>query len=274
MIIDTHVHVWELNDQHQPAPHAKIAPPRDRAPVEWLLDDMERFHIDHCVLVQSSAFGWDNSYVLDCLRRYPGQFRSIGLVDPLDAHNADALRAGMLAGLSGIRLHPVYYGDDVPWIDSTANDALWNVAAETGAILQFHMRPIHAPALRRMIARHPTVRVIVDHLAKPDVSEAPPYPSYRAVLDVASFNHVWVKIGDYQLASREPYPWRDTWPFVQAVRDAFGADRMLWGTGYPATARLVPLGQALAYVQYDLPSLTPDDVHAILDTSPRRLFGF
>jgi predicted TIM-barrel fold metal-dependent hydrolase len=274
MIVDTHVHVWALDETHQPAPDAKVSPPTDADPVEWLIEDMESFQIDHCVLVQSSAFGWDNTYMVECLERYPGLFQAIGLVDPLGPTNADDVRYWMTRGLSGFRFHPLYYPDDQCWIDSPSHDALWDAAGQTGAILQFHLWPRHAVPLARMIARHPNVRVIVDHLGKPDVTEAPPYPSFQPVLDLARFPLVWVKIGDYQIASRQLFPWRDTIPFIAALKEAFGPDRMIWGTGYAGKARLVPLEHALRYIREELPCLTTADVETILGSTPRRLFGF
>ena len=96
-------------------------------------------------------------------------------------------------------------------IDLPAHDALWRAAAETDAIMQFHLWPRHAVALARMIERHPDVRVIIiDHLSKPDVAEASPYPSFQPVLRLADLSKVWVKIGDYQIASQQPFPWPDT----------------------------------------------------------------
>jgi predicted TIM-barrel fold metal-dependent hydrolase len=274
MIVDTHVHVWALDDQHQPSADAKIGAPAEAAPVEWLIEDMESYPVDHCVLVQSSAYGWDNTYMVECLERYPGRFKAIGLVDPLGADNAAALRYWMGQGLSGFRLHPLYYPDEPCWIDSLAHDALWDAAAETGAILQFHLWPRHAIPFARMIARHPTVRVIVDHIGKPDVTELPPYPSFQPVLDLARFPLVWVKIGDYQIASKQDFPWSDTIPFVAALKDAFGPGRMIWGTGYPGRARLVPLAQALRYVREELPCLGPTDLEQVLGSTPRALYGF
>lgn len=272
-IIDTHVHVWALDDKHQPAVGAKVGPPTEAVPVEWLLDDMASEGIAHCVLVQSSAFSWDNTYMVECLERYPGRFAAIGLVDPLAPDNAAQLHHWMRQGLAGFRLHPLYYPDELGWIDSPAHDPLWRAAAETGAILQFHLWPRHAVPLARMIARHPTVRVIVDHIGKPDVTEAAPYPSFEPILRLADHPRVWVKIGDYQIASQQAFPWADTRPFVAALRRAFGPERMLWGTGYAGRARLVPLRQALDYVHNHL-ELTATDLDAILDRTPRALFGF
>jgi L-fuconolactonase len=273
VIIDTHVHVWALDEQHQPPKDGLFPPPQAGAPVEWLFDDMAAFGIDHCVLIQMSSMGWDISYVVECLERYPGRFKAIGLVNPLDPNNADHLRAAVKRGLSGVRLHPLYYPDRI-WVDSPEHDALWNAADDTGAILQFHMLPEHAVPLARMIARHPTVRVIVDHIGKPDVTEPSPHPSFDPVLRLADFPNVWAKIGDYQVASRQSFPWRDTVPFVAALRRAYGAERMIWGTGFPSKARLVPLRQAIEYVRQYLPCLSSADVDRILGETPRALFGF
>lgn len=276
--IDTHVHVWPLDDApgHQPAADGKVSPPDAAAPVEWLLQDMAEYHVAHCVLVQSSAFGWDNTYMVECLERYPGRFQAIGLVDPESPANARDLERWMAQGLAGFRFHPLYY-DREPrgawWVNAPEHDDLWVAAAATSAILQFHMLPRHAPALARMIERHPQVRVIVDHIGKPDVTEAPPYPSFDPVLRLADYPHIYAKIGDYQIASEQAFPWADTWPFVRLLADRFGAGRMLWGTGYPRTARLVPLAQALRYVEQELP-LTPDERRQILWDTPARLFGF
>ena len=274
MLIDTHVHVWPLDDApgHRPVEGAKVRAPEAAAPVEWLLQDMAEFGIDHCVLVQSSAFGWDNRYMVECLQQYPGKFRAIGLVDPLDQFNADQLWYWWNRGISGFRLHPLYYPELPLWIDSPAHDKLWQAAADTGAILQFHMHPHHAEALHRMASRHPRTRVIVDHIGKPDVTESPPYPSFEPVLRLADFPHTYAKIGDYQIASKQQFPWRDTWPFVALLKERFGVERMMWGTGYPRTARLVPLEQAREYVR-GLPCWEPGDLDQVLGETPRRLFG-
>ena len=274
MIIDSHVHVWALDDRHQPASDARIPHPREAAPVEWLLEDMQRVGIDRCVLVQSSAFSWDNSYVLECVERFPKLFRAIGLVDPLGEDPAGQLSLWMRRGLVGVRLHPVFYPHEPVWIDTPRHERLWAAAADTGAILQYHMLPAHAAPLARMVERRPDVKVLVDHLGKPDVTEAPPYPGYAGVLALAAYPNVWIKLGDYQLASRQSYPWPDTFPFVEALVRAFGPDRIVWGTGFPGRARLVPVEQALAYVQRDLPGLSADDRSRILGSTPRELYGF
>ena len=136
--------------------------------------------------------------------------------------------------------------------------------------MQFHMRPEHAGRLASIASRHPAVRVIVDHLGKPDLSTA---GSDLPTLALADRPNTWIKIGDYQIASQMDYPWPDLKPIVRRLRESFGTARMIWGTGFPGRARLVPLEQALDLVTNQL-DLSPDDIEDILWRTPRALFGF
>ena len=63
-IVDTHCH----------------ATPYWFEPVEILLDQMTRNDVDHAVLIQINGV-FDNSYLVECLRRFPGRFSGVGMVD-------------------------------------------------------------------------------------------------------------------------------------------------------------------------------------------------
>ena len=203
-IIDTHVHVWCRGTGPECRPRRRRGPvPTESVPVEWLIDDMGRTGISYAVLVQSSAFGTNNRYIVECLHRFPGKFRAIGLVHPLDTRAPRRLKEWASRGVSGFRFHPVFF-EDPSWLDAPSSDRIWDAAEETDSILQFHVRPEHGAGLASIAARHPNVRVIVDHLGKPDVSTE---GSDRPILALAELPNVWIKIGDYQIASEMDYPW-------------------------------------------------------------------
>jgi predicted TIM-barrel fold metal-dependent hydrolase len=273
-IIDTHVHVWELGKGpgRQVDPTSPIRPVKQSGTVESLLEDIDRHGIDHCVLVQHSSFGADNTYILECLRRVPGRFRAIGLIDLFSPRAPQHVEELMAQGLSGFRLHPTYF-QDASWLDGPQSEAVWRAAERTNAILQFHMRPVHADAIGRMAGRHPNVRVIVDHMGKPDVTEPAPYRAFRHVADLASYPNIWMKIGDYEKASDQGFPWRDTWPFVEILHDRFGTNRLLWGTGFPGPLRRVPLDLAVRYITTELPFSAAERQDILWDT-PASLFSF
>jgi predicted TIM-barrel fold metal-dependent hydrolase len=83
-----------------------------------------------------------------------------------------------------------------------------------------------------------------------------------------------VKISGYAKFSREAYPYRDTWPYVQALADAFTLDRCIWGSDWP----FVRASERTDYAPMLtlLESLFPDgnDRNRLLWQTPRSLFGF
>ena len=270
-IIDTHVHVWcrGTGPECRPSSTARIPIPSESVPVEWLIDDMQRTGISYAVLVQSSAFGANNRYIVECLERFPGTFRAIGLVHPLDTRAPRRLKEWASRGVSGFRFHPVFF-EDASWLDAPSSDRIWDAAEETDSILQFHLRPQHAESLASIASRHPNVRVIVDHLGKPDVSTP---GSEAPILALADRPNTWIKIGDYQIASNMDYPWPDLKPLVAKLSESFGTERMIWGTGYAGRARLVPLEDAIDLVRNHL-DLSQAAIDDIFWRTPLALFGF
>ena len=240
MIVDAHVHVWEVPPiapvgQTSPKP---IMPQREAGTAEELIDDMDANGVDKAVLVQTSFSTWDNGYVADSARKYPDRFVAMGLVDPLDPDNASVVRYWVEErGMAGFRFHPMYY-DDEEILTVDRNAAMWEAIDDIGAVVQLQMIAEHAPQVAVVAADHPTIPIVLDHLAYPQFSEAPYFASHSQVLKLARFPNVYVKVSDMHDHSGEDFPYRDIHPFVRQVQDAFGTDRLMWGTGYPGTQRV------------------------------------
>jgi len=142
-------------------------------------------------------------------------------------------------------------------------------------------------------ARFPRLVLIVDHLGlrQPplDSPEDPPFKSLPQLLDLARFPNVNVKLCGLPSLSREPYPYRDLAPQLRAVVDAFGADRLMWGSDITRFAGRIGIGrfqlprtlghypgkhtyaESLHLVR-DSDVLTAREKEAILEGTVRRLF--
>src|SRR5207248_2924961 len=71
-----------------------------------------------------------------------------------------------------------------------------------------------------------------------DLTAADPLPEFKKLLALARYANVWAKVSELSVISpsgRSPY--RDTHAWVRRLYDAFGPDRLLWGTGFPGAAR-------------------------------------
>lgn len=96
------------------------------------------------------------------------------------------------------------------------------------------------PEIARLAGAVPDLRVVLDHLGKPTVgtADAPAAPTMewvRDLDDLARHPNVWCKLsglpaeagGDWSVAQLEP--------FLDAAADAFGAERLMWGSDWPVS---------------------------------------
>ena len=238
MIIDTHVHVWEIDPPKYPV--GPTSPtwntyPDEAGTAEELLEEMDAEGVDRSVLVQTSWSTWDNGYIADSVARFPDRFIGHGMIDPQDPENADQARYWIKErGLVGFRFHPMYYPDDKVLLRK-ANGPLWEEIAATGAIVQFHTRAAFADQVAEVARRCPKNSLIIDHMGYPQVDEDP--TTFQPILDLAQFDNVHFKLSDVHGRSKEDFPFADVHPRIKMLLDAFGVDRTMWGTGFPGHHR-------------------------------------
>ena len=275
-IVDTHMHVWKIDPPRytleQTLPDVPL--PTGDAPIEDVLADNAAVGVAHTVLVQPSTSGWNNRYVVESAAAHPDLFAAHGLIDPDARTNAADLRTWMAAGMAGFRLNMVRDRDPA-WVSAPRNYALWETAQELGAVINVQMHPPQAWRLLEIANRYPGVKVVVDHLGKPDITEPPPYPYFSNILALSDLPNTYVKVSALSLASRtKEYPYRDVFPWVKMLYEAFGAARLLWGTGYPGARRSLPLDKELAIITQHLPFLLEDDKRWVLGRTAMTIWSF
>ena len=282
-VVDTHMHVW--SDQPASFPFAHPFDPAFKAPackatVDMLLDDMDANGVTHCILVQVIFHGWDNRYVAHCAKLHPKRLKAHGLIDPTDPEVAKKLEYWVKEqGLSGMRFSPIYYKGKDDWLNARSSDALWKRAEELGAVFNFFISTPQLPKLEDMVKRFSGVQVVIDHLAQADLKVEDPLPELKKLLALTRYPNVWVKVSELTSVSRSgKYPFRDAHPWVKRVYDAFGPDRLLWGTGYPGSARghyqRPTLKEELALIREEIPFFTAADKDKILGGNAARLWKF
>jgi predicted TIM-barrel fold metal-dependent hydrolase len=277
------MHVWSGNAERFPFAHPyqpDFKPPPVAATAELVVKEMDEFGISHCVLVQTIYHGWDNRYLVHCLRLHPGRFRCHGLIDPTDPKVAEKLDYWVREhGLAGMRFSPIYYQRKDDWLNSRPSHVLWEKAEALQAIFNFFIATPQLPKLEDMVRSFPRVRVVIDHLARIDLKAADPLSEFKKLLALARYPNVWVKVSELSVLSPSgKYPYTDTFSWVRRMYEGFGSDRLLWGTGFPGATRAQAdrpsLEQELALIRQEIPFLTADDRQKILGGNAAKLWGF
>lgn len=233
MLVDSHCHVSPIWYE----------------PVESLLFQMERYGVGQAVLTQMLG-QTDNSYQLECVRRYPGVFAAIVYVDPASPDLMACLGQAAADGASGVRI--ALAADGPP---PTA-PGLWDAAAAHGLAISVAgtSQAFASPAFATLVASRPGVPVVVEHLAGVSTPSADPAieAARLRAFELARFPNVSLKLpGLGEFCSRampptSPYPFVDRAPAaLDAAYTAFGPDRLLWGSDYPPVSGREGYGNAL-----------------------------
>lgn len=277
LIIDTHLEVWTFNSKypfhHPERPDLKRV--EVEAPIENEVSEMQEFGLKYAVLINPRYYGWDNSYISDSLHRYPNLFVAHGLLNPFDPDPPARLRYWMKEhGFQGMRFSPIYH-PKATWLNSKDMYPLWRQAEQLGAVFNFYILPHQMPMLEDMAGRFPGVKIVVDHLGKPDLKASDPWGEFRKMFRLKRFPQVWISASEpYEISLTKQFPYRDTYPFFKAVYEEFGGKQLIWGTGYPKPRWELPMDQELAFVDKALDFYTPEDRELILGKNALRIWRF
>jgi predicted TIM-barrel fold metal-dependent hydrolase len=143
------------------------------------------------------------------------------------------------------------------------------VLAELGLPMCIQTGPIGLPQVTMLAKKFPTVNIILDHLARPDVLDGPPYLNAASLFALADLPNIFLKLtprifGDVKKgkASAET--------FFPRVVQAFGAQRLAWGSNFPTSPGT--LKEILATAQAGLACLSEDDRSWIFGRTAQHLY--
>ncbi|MBI2910328.1 MAG: amidohydrolase family protein [Chloroflexi bacterium] len=188
LIVDSHVHTSQYWAE----------------PIQILLCEMDANAVEKAVLVQL-MYCYDNEYLLDCMRRYPGRFAACVVVDVEQESAPAQLEDCVRRGASGLRMKLTAGAPD------SLQLAVWRKAEELGlAVSVFGTKEQFASdEFRRIVETFPNLRFVIEHYGRHGQSatdEPPPYPVYRRVLSLADYPNTYMKLGGLSEVCGKPMP--------------------------------------------------------------------
>jgi L-fuconolactonase len=275
-IVDIHPHIISDDEtRYPPAPlFGKRSDWSQERPstVESLIAAMDAAGVAKAAVVHSSTtYGFDNSYVVDGCNQYPDRLVAVGSVDMLADDVAATIKGWADRGLAGLR---IFTGGstkdfDPSELDNPKSFKAWDALAELGLPMCIQTGPIGLPQVTMLAKRYPGVDIILDHLGRPDVLDGPPYANAANLFEVADIPSLYMKLtprifGDVTKgqASAETF-------FAKVVQ-AFGAQRLAWGSNFPTSPGT--LAEILATARAGLASLSADDQAWIFGKTAQGLY--
>lgn len=274
LIVDSQVHIWGAETPERPWRPGSAGQAHKPDPVtkDILLAAMDEAGVDRVVIVPPSWEGDRNDVALAAARQHPDRFAVMGRLPLEKPQNRAALaKWKKQPGMLGLRF--TFHSDaHRPWLTDGTSDWLW-AAAERAGIPVMVFVPGSLPAIDAIAASHPGLRLVIDHLALSlGKKDAAAFADLPQLLALAKRPNVAVKASALPCYSSESYPYRGLHLYIRQVYDAFGPQRMFWGTDWtrlPCTYR-----QAITLFTEELWWLPDADREAIMGRAVCEWLGW
>jgi len=233
MRIDAHQHFWQL------AARKGAWPPPELALIyrDFHPDDLNALLAENgvsaTVLVQSVPNEADTRFMLELANHHSFIGAVVGWTD-LKAADAPERIAALAAHPKLRGLRPMLQDlDDNNWIDDPALAPAVDAMLRHGLCFDALVLPRHLPALLAFARRHPTLPIVIDHVAKPAMDGASHAQWWDDMSKLAALPQVECKLSGMVTEAGAGWTVERLRPYAHHVLQAFGPQRVMWGSDWP-----------------------------------------
>lgn len=265
MRIDAHHHVWDLSVRDQPWT-AELPGLHRSFDIAELRPSLLAHGVDATVVVQTISVADETPELLALTAREPLVAGVVGWVDLTAPDVADRLAAlqAQSGHLVGIR-HQVQGEPDPRWL--CRDDVRRGLAAVADAGLAYDLLvvPPQLPAAVETVSALPELTFVLDHAGKPAIRSGGGLAPWRSDIHaLAALPNVAVKLsGLVTEADHATWAVDQLRPYAHTLLDAFGADRVMFGSDWPVCLLAGSYDDVIAAAEVVTSGLDPREQAAV-----------
>ena len=236
--IDAHSHIWPPETDWYPLVSGLTK--SDLKPPSFTDDELMAVArpegVGRVVLIQHSVYHlFDNSYLIDAVRRHPTLFRVQGMVDDHLPHPGEAMSKLLTQGVTGFRITPFIRKEEErpKWLETLGMNEMWKTGARTRQAMCLLIDAADLPATDRMCERHPDTPVVIDHFARIGVDGQIRDSDVANLCRLARHKHAHVKISAFYALGKKKPPHDELIPMIKRLFETFGPERLMWASDSP-----------------------------------------
>ena len=278
--IDAHSHIWPPETDKFPLVAGQTK--KDLNPPSFTDDELLAIArpegVGRVVLIQHSGYHlFDNSYLIDAVRRHPTLFRIVGMVDDHQPDAGAMMKKLLPQGVTGFRITPFIrkgaYAD--LWLKTDGMAEMWKTGAETKQAMCCLINPEQLAGVDAMCERFPDTPVVIDHFARIGVDGQMRDDDIKLLTRLARHKQTSVKISAYYALGQKQPPHLELIPMIKRLYEAFGAQRLMWASDAPYQVQGVNNYKAsISLVRDKLDFITAEDCQWLLLKTAERVFFF
>ncbi|MCY7350706.1 MAG: amidohydrolase family protein [Cytophagaceae bacterium] len=266
MKIDAHQHFWLFDAVRDTwITETMTALRRDFSPDD-LQPVLEQHGFDGCVAVQADQTEQETDYLLGLAAQHEFIKGVVGWVDFRASNLRERLdQYQQLPKLKGFR-HVVQAEPDELFMLRTEFLNGIRTLGEYKFTYDILIYPNHLGVAREFVSRFPNQKFVLDHLAKPYIKQGVIDKWKPDIQALARHENVFCKVsGLLTEADLEAWQPADFRPYLDAVVEAFGTDRLMFGSDWPVCL--------LAGQYEDIVGLIEDYFTAFSESEKAKIWG-
>lgn len=271
-VIDAHQHFWRLNRGDYGWLTAALGPIHRDFLADDLLPLLRAGGVDGTVLVQAAPTEAETAFLLQIAHAQPFVRGVVGWSD-MEAPDA-ADRIAVLAAdplLVGLRPMVQDLADD-DWLLRPGLMPAFRAIVEADLAFDALVLPRHLPRLAALRDRHPDLRIVVDHGAKPAIREQLFDIWARDIAVIAGDGRSVCKLSGLATEAGPDWTPETLRPYVEHLLECFGPERLVFGSDWPVLTLVGSYDDWLSAVRGYLAPLTAVERAAVLGGNAVRVY--
>jgi predicted TIM-barrel fold metal-dependent hydrolase len=239
---------------------------------DQLLAEARPAGVSRVVLIQMNFYEFDNRYMLDAIRDFPGVFSGVATIDEQAVGLRDTMRKLKGQGVRGFRIHP----GKLPvegWLFNPAMESFWKLGADENLAMCALVNPEALEHIDRMCVRYPKTPVVIDHFARIGIDGTVRDADVERLCRLARHPQSFVKVSAYYALGKKQAPYTDLGPMIKRLLAAFGRERLMWATDCPYQVQGGhTYRDSIELIRGRLDFLTSLDKQWLLEKTAQRVF--
>ncbi|WP_207492374.1 amidohydrolase family protein [Aridibaculum aurantiacum] len=274
MRIDSHQHFW----QYDPVRESWITDEMRVIRRDFMPHDLEpvlqQNGLDGCVVVQSDQSEEHNDFLLELANNNAFIKGIVGWVDLRAEDIHDRLRHyKQFESIKGFR-HVLQGEEDRSLMLRPA--FMKGIAAlkDFGFTYDILIFPDQLQYIPEFVAAHPDQKFVIDHIAKPYIKDKKIEEWKRDMQAVAKHKNVYCKIsGMVTEADFKNWKKEDFTPYIDAVVEAFGTSRIMFGSDWPVCLVAASYEEMIGIVKEYFASFSADEQEKIFGGNAQQFYN-
>jgi len=272
MILDSHQHFWKYDEKQYPWIPKNSPLHRDWLPPDWV-KEASKVGVEGSIAVQARQTVEESLWLLQLADEYPTIKGVVGWVDLRSERLSEQLTAfSRHPKLVGVR-HVVQDEPDDNFM--LRAEFLRGIARlkEFGLAYDLLIFPKQLPAAIELARRFADQPFVLDHIAKPFIKDGTLSPWQEQIRELANAPNVFCKLsGLVTEAKLGAWTKQDFRPYLGMVFDAFGEDRLMFGSDWPVCLLSGTYAQVFGLVDEYLNQFSKSTRDKILGANAARFY--